>query len=279
MSVKRILPLLLVLLVLIFLGGGIWIRTGQSQNKSVISAQPAVNRMIQVDVIGAVMQPGFYNLNGDSRVLDALAVAGGLAPGADPRMNLAEQLYNGQRLEIPYINNTYPSISTETPTTAMLVDESKKNTSVDLEVNEGAAVPPPTATPGSESCSKPVIGSGVFMWPTQARFLSGNDFSPDHPGIDIAASIGSPVYAADSGVIRLEGNDDTGYGNVIEIDHGNGYSTVYAHLSVIEVQACRSVYAGQRIGLAGNTGNAVGAHLHFEAIQEGEHIDPWSVLP
>jgi len=279
MSVKRILPLLLVLLVLIFLGGGIWIRTGQSQNKSVISAQPAANRMIQVDVIGAVMQPGFYNLNGDSRVLDALAVAGGLAPGADPRMNLAEQLYNGQRLEIPSINNTYPSISTETPTTAMLVDESKKNTSVDLEVNEGAAVPPPTATPGSESCSKPVIGSGVFMWPTQARFLSGNDFSPDHPGIDIAASIGSPVYAADSGVIRLEGNDDTGYGNVIEIDHGNGYSTVYAHLSVIEVQACRSVYAGQRIGLAGNTGNAVGAHLHFEAIQEGEHIDPWSVLP
>ena len=279
MSVKRILPLLLVLLVLIFLGGGIWIRTGQSQNKSVISAQPAVNRMIQVDVIGAVMQPGFYNLNGDSRVLDALAVAGGLAPGADPRMNLAEHLYNGQRLEIPYLKNTYPSISTETPTTAMLVDESKKNTSVDIEVNEGAAVPPPTATPGSESCSKPVIGSGVFMWPTQARFLSGNDFSPDHPGIDIAASIGSPVYAADSGVIRLEGNDDTGYGNVIEIDHGNGYSTVYAHLSVIEVQACRSVYAGQRIGLAGKTGNAVGAHLHFEAIQEGEHIDPWSVLP
>ena len=117
------------------------------------------------------------------------------------------------------------------------------------------------------------------MWPVQARFLSGFDFSSDHPGIDIAASMGSPVYAADSGVISLEGNDDNSYGNIIEIDHGNGFSTMYAHLSVIEVKTCKSVYAGQRIGLAGKTGNADGAHLHFEVIQDGEYIDPWSVLP
>ena len=116
------------------------------------------------------------------------------------------------------------------------------------------------------------------MWPVDARFLSGNDFSSDHPGIDLAAGVGSPVYAADNGMIRLAGNDDTGYGNLIEIDHGNGYSTVYAHLSLIEVKVCRNVYAGQRIGLAGSTGNASGAHLHFGVIQDGVYIDPLSVL-
>lgn len=279
MGVKRIKPLLFILPVLIILGGGIWIFTGRLQNRSVTSDQSAVNRVIQVEVTGAVNQPGFYVLNEDSRVLDALTAAGGLALGANPRMNLAEHLYNGQRLEIPYLNNNHSPDITETPTTAKLVDESMKNDSADMAASKAIAVPSPTSTPDSDVCSKPVIGSGVFIWPAQARFLSGNDYAPEHPGIDIAASIGSPVYAADSGVIRLEGNDDTGYGNLIEIDHGNGYSTVYAHLSVIEVQACKSVYAGQRIGLAGNTGNADGAHLHFEVIQEGEYIDPWSVLP
>ena len=225
------------------------------------------------------MQPGTYVLNEDSRVLDAIAAAGGLQPDADTRgINLAEHLYNGQRLEIPYPNNTRTPVSTETPSTAMLVDEPGNSVSTDMEANKAVSVTSLTSTPGDDSCSKPVIGSGVFMWPVQASFLSGFDFSSDHPGIDIAAGMGSPVYAADSGVIRMEGNDDSSYGNVIEIDHGNGFSTVYAHLSVIEVQACKSVYAGQRIGLAGKTGNADGAHLHFEVIQDGEYIDPWSVL-
>jgi len=149
-----------------------------------------------------------------------------------------------------------------------------KSVSVDM-----VDIPSPTSTPDGDVCSKPVNGSWVFMWPVQARFLSGFDFSSEHPGIDIAAGMGSPVYAADSGVIRLEENDDNSDGNIIEIDHGNGFSTVYAHLSVIEVQGCKSVYAGQRIGLAGKTGNADGAHLHFEVIQDGEYIDPWAVLP
>lgn len=279
MSMKRRQPLLFALLVLIFLGGGVWIFTDRRQNKNVIPTQPVDNRVIQVEMKGAVVQPGLYNLNKDSRVLDALAAAGGLAPGADPHMNLAEHLYDGQRLEIPYLNDTHPPVITESPAVAMLVDDSMKSVSAGMDASEVVTIPSPTSTPGSDLCSKPVVGSGVFMWPVQARFLSGNDYSPDHPGIDIAASVGSPVYAVDSGVISLEGNDDTGYGNIIQIDHGNGYVTVYAHLSAIEVQACKSVYIGQRIGLAGNSGNADGAHLHFEVIQEDEYIDPWLVLP
>jgi len=270
---------LLVVLALIFLGSGIWNFSNQLRSKNIISPPPTVDRMIQVDVTGAVVQPGTYVLNKDSRVLDAIAVAGGLVPGADPSVNLAKHLYNGQNLEIPYLNNTHPPGSTEIPPVATQVDESMKSTTIDIDANGMVAVPSLTSTPDGDVCSAPVIGSGVFMWPVQARFLSGNGYSSDHPGIDIAAGIGSPVYAADSGLVSLEGNDETGYGNVIEIDHGNGYSTVYAHLSFIEVKACRSIYAGQRIGLAGDTGNANGGHLHFEVIQNSEYIDPWSVLP
>jgi murein DD-endopeptidase MepM/ murein hydrolase activator NlpD len=88
------------------------------------------------------------------------------------------------------------------------------------------------------------------------------------------------VYAADSGVVTMaQGGYNYGYGNVIQIDHGNGYSTLYAHLSQINVSVCQSVYAGQLIGLAGSTGNSTGAHLHFEVRENGGFINPWYVLP
>ena len=117
------------------------------------------------------------------------------------------------------------------------------------------------------------------MWPTDNHFLSGNDYGAGHPGIDIAAGEGSPVYAAETGVVIVLGNDETGYGNVIQIDHGNGYLTVYAHLSEIGVKICQGVSAGQWIGAAGSTGNASGTHLHFEVIQDGLSVNPWLVLP
>lgn len=124
------------------------------------------------------------------------------------------------------------------------------------------------------------VGSGGFIWPAGNHFLSGNDYFPGHLGIDIAAGEGAPVYAADSGVITKAASGwNGGYGNVVAIDHGNGYLTVYAHLSQINVSVCQSIGAGQLIGLAGNTGNSFGAHLHFEVRQGGGNINPWYVLP
>ncbi|GAB4486630.1 MAG: M23 family metallopeptidase [Anaerolineales bacterium] len=124
------------------------------------------------------------------------------------------------------------------------------------------------------------VGSGGFIWPTGNHFLSGNDYFPGHLGIDIAAGEGAPVYAADSGVVTKAASGwNGGYGNVVAIDHGNGYLTVYAHLSQINVSVCQSIGAGQLIGLAGNTGNSFGAHLHFEVRQGGGNINPWYVLP
>lgn len=137
-----------------------------------------------------------------------------------------------------------------------------------------------TSSTSQNACPGGAVGSGGFVWPADNHFLSGNDYWSGHLGIDIAAGEGASVYAADSGVVTMaQGGYNYGYGNVIQIDHGNGYSTVYAHLSVIGVGLCQSVGAGQWIGGAGNTGNSQGAHLHFEVRQGGGFINPWFVLP
>lgn len=137
-----------------------------------------------------------------------------------------------------------------------------------------------TSSTSQSACAGGAVGGGGFVWPADNHFLSGNDYWSGHLGIDIAAGEGAPVYAADSGVVTMaQGGYNYGYGNVIQIDHGNGYSTVYAHLSSIGVGVCESVGAGQWIGAAGNTGNSQGAHLHFEVRQNGGFINPWFVLP
>jgi len=137
-----------------------------------------------------------------------------------------------------------------------------------------------TSSTSQNACPGGAVGSGGFIWPADNHFVSGNDYWSGHLGIDISAGEGAPVYAADSGIVTMaQGGYNYGYGNVIQIDHGNGYSTIYAHLSVIGVGACASVGAGQWIGASGNTGNSQGAHLHFEVRQGGGFINPWFVLP
>jgi LysM repeat protein len=123
------------------------------------------------------------------------------------------------------------------------------------------------------------VGTGGFIWPSANHFLSGNDFWSGHLAIDIAAALGDPVWAADSGVIVFAGPSAGGYGNMVMIDHGNGWQTLYGHLSQVLVHCGQSVAQGQTIGLAGSTGNSTGAHLHFETRFQGGFINPWFVLP
>ncbi|MDR3577600.1 MAG: peptidoglycan DD-metalloendopeptidase family protein [Anaerolineaceae bacterium] len=133
--------------------------------------------------------------------------------------------------------------------------------------------------PGACDVKGGAYGTGSFVWPAANHFLSGNDFSMSHLGIDIAAGLGAWVYAADSGVVIYAGPAAGGYGNVIMIDHGNGYQTLYAHNSVILTHCGASVTKGQVISQAGSTGNSTGPHLHFEVRYNGGFIDPWYVLP
>jgi len=123
------------------------------------------------------------------------------------------------------------------------------------------------------------FGTGTFVWPAANRFLSGNDYWDGHLAIDIAAATGAPVFAADSGVVVYAAAIGGGYGNMIMIDHGNGYHTVYAHLSQFAVRCGQSVFQGNTIGYAGSTGNSTGPHLHFEVRYLGGFINPWHVLP
>jgi murein DD-endopeptidase MepM/ murein hydrolase activator NlpD len=94
-----------------------------------------------------------------------------------------------------------------------------------------------------------------------------------HLGVDYAAPIGTPVRTVGDGVVSFSGWQN-GYGNTIEVDHGNGRTTLYAHLSRKDVRKGQKVQQGQRVGAVGNTGWSTGPHLHFEFRINGQHQDP-----
>jgi len=129
--------------------------------------------------------------------------------------------------------------------------------------------------PGSP---KGVVGSGKFIWPSVFQSISGDVFKAGHPGIDLALPTGSVVYAADGGLVMFAGWSSLGYGNTIVIDHGNGYKTLYAHLTQVSQYCGAKVNSGQVIGLSGSTGNSLGPHLHFEVRVPGGYLNPLKVL-
>ena len=98
-----------------------------------------------------------------------------------------------------------------------------------------------------------------------------------HRGVDYAAPTGTPAMTVGDGVVVFAGRQG-GYGNVIEIRHGNGHSTLYAHLSKIQVRQGQTVQKGQVIGAVGSTGWSTGPHLHFEFRVNGVHVDPQKII-
>jgi murein DD-endopeptidase MepM/ murein hydrolase activator NlpD len=144
---------------------------------------------------------------------------------------------------------------------------------------------PATATyVGAGACTEAydgVLGTLNFTWPTINHYLSGYDFSPDanHYGIDLAGTASEPILAADNGVIVYAGFNDLGYGEMVVIDHGNGWQTLYAHLASVEVSCGQEVYRGDKIGTMGATGLADGVHLHFEMrSDEFGRVNPFAYL-
>jgi len=123
------------------------------------------------------------------------------------------------------------------------------------------------------------VGYGTFIWPSNNHSISGYDFSDVHRGIDIAGNTGEAVYATDAGVIVYAGWNNYGYGNMVMIDHGNGFQSLYAHLSAFNVGCGQSVGQGDVIGAIGSTGNSSGSHLHFEILSGSGKINPHDVLP
>lgn len=121
----------------------------------------------------------------------------------------------------------------------------------------------------------PTTGTGTFIWPTYGVITSeyGYRWGRTHHGMDIAGPTGTPIKAADGGVVTMSGWYH-GYGLSIIIDHGGGYTTLYAHNNANYVSVGQRVYQGQNIAAMGNTGNSTGPHLHFEIRKYGSSVNP-----
>jgi murein DD-endopeptidase MepM/ murein hydrolase activator NlpD len=136
-------------------------------------------------------------------------------------------------------------------------------------------------------------GSGRFSWPERGpitQMFGCTDFLAEpydpscpthhfHTGLDIGCSFGTPIAAADAGIVSYVNHGwGGGYGNFVMITHGNGYTTLYAHLSSIAVSTGEAVGRGEVIGAEGSTGFSTGPHLHFEIRLNGEYQNPLSYL-
>lgn len=122
-----------------------------------------------------------------------------------------------------------------------------------------------------------IVGTGTFIYPVNSRNFT-QYYWYGHPGIDIALGEGASVIASDTGTVTFAGWNIYGYGNLIVVNHGNGYETFYAHLNSINVVPGQIVYQGNVIGSTGNTGNSSGPHIHFEIRANGVQDDPcWYV--
>jgi murein DD-endopeptidase MepM/ murein hydrolase activator NlpD len=128
------------------------------------------------------------------------------------------------------------------------------------------------------------VGRGTFILPTGSSWVSGYDYTPPiHYGIDFGGHLNDPIHATDAGVVVYAGWNNWGYGNVIVVDHGSGWQSLYAHLNSLNVQCGSPVQQGEVIAAMGTTGNSTGPHLHFELIKGDSksytRVNPWSFLP
>ncbi len=136
--------------------------------------------------------------------------------------------------------------------------------------NTGAAAP--------QAFTAPRAATGIFSYPLTGYILSQN-FWWGHPGLDMAISSGTPIRAADNGYVQFSGWSTVGYGNLVVINHNNGFTTWYAHMvGTPYVQNGQPVARGQVIGLVGSTGRSTGPHLHFEIRRNGVQQNPFFFL-
>lgn len=121
------------------------------------------------------------------------------------------------------------------------------------------------------------VGTGTFVKPTPTGYVGAGGYvwnPPVHNAVDYSGSAGDPIYAVDGGVVVYSGWSDYGYGNLVVIDHGNGWVSAYAHLNDVYVYCGQSVFQGATIGPMGSTGNSTGPHLHFELSINGAKVNP-----
>ncbi|HXZ45508.1 MAG TPA: M23 family metallopeptidase, partial [Pseudolabrys sp.] len=136
----------------------------------------------------------------------------------------------------------------------------------------------------AETAVKTAEPSGAmpsFRWPVRGRVITGFGSKPNgtqNDGINLAVPEGTPIKAADDGVVAYAGNELKGYGNLVLIRHANGYVSAYAHASEITVKRGDTIKRGQVIAHAGQTGNVTSPQLHFEIRKGSTPVDPTQYL-
>ncbi len=194
---------------------------------------------------------------------DAIVSTNGLAN--------ADALGTGQVLLIPDPQQVAPPPTQSTDSGSADASGSAGDSGGDSGSTGGSSAPAPAAQSSSQ-----------FIWPVTGPITSY--FGPSHPlGIDIGLGpngVGIPIDAAMSGTVKFTGGDPCcSYGYYVIVTHGNGFETLYAHLSEIDVSVGESVAQGQQLGLSGTTGYSTGPHLHFEIHLNGKIVNPLNYLP
>ena len=166
-----------------------------------------------------------------------------------------------------------------------LIIDKEKELSEAKAAEEAARLAALAAQAGNNGASFTATGATWMIWPSYTRYLTSH-FGPrllklygywrPHNGVDVGASYGTAIWAAAGGTVIRAKNAGDGYGNCVMINHGNGYTTLYGHMSRIAVTNGQTVTQGQVIGYVGSTGNSTGPHLHFEirASATAQPIDP-----
>jgi murein DD-endopeptidase MepM/ murein hydrolase activator NlpD len=142
-------------------------------------------------------------------------------------------------------------------------------------------LPPPSGPSATLRATSIAEGTEPVSWPltergfvTQVLVEAGG---ADHPGIDIAVPTGSYVRASGGGMV-VQADEDPVYGHFLAIDHGDGYRSLYAHMSVVLVTVGQTVRQNEVMGLTGSSGRSTAPHLHFEILLDGEPIDPLTMV-
>jgi murein DD-endopeptidase MepM/ murein hydrolase activator NlpD len=223
--------------------------------------------------------------------ITSIASRAGISPETLVQANhlpSGDSLAVGLRLVVPPIDGTMITLKTG-QTVAELADAFQVNPAAVTSINRVALDSP---APGEVFIPAPYARAVAtravplaptanrhslvrFIWPTQGTITQA--FWQYHPGMDIAAAYGTPELAADGGKVIFAGWGS--YGIYVEIDHGNGFTSIYGHMSKVLVSAGQEVKQGQQVGLMGCTGICTGTHLHFELRYQGVPQNPMNVLP
>jgi murein DD-endopeptidase MepM/ murein hydrolase activator NlpD len=239
---------------------------------------------------GHIVKPGetIYSLARQYK-LTPMAIAKANNVGLDHRVKVGDRvIIPGQtgaapRLAMPAQTQPAPRVAAKPETTTPAVKPQGTPKVAQNDAPPSANIVAPAADPLPEPTPTGTTGNAAtsFRWPVKGRVIQG--FGPkssggQNDGINVAVPEGTPIKAAEDGVVAYAGNELKGYGNLVLVRHSNGFVTAYAHASELNVKKGETIKRGQVIGKAGATGNVTSPQLHFEVRRGATPVDPSQYL-